>query len=618
MTKHPKIHQGKKTLVLAVSLGLLLGIFFQRSISPAPAKHDHETDLVASEEAGETVWTCSMHPQFKLPKPGNCPICFMDLIPLESGGDNSGGEREISVSPYAAKLMELETSEVIAYSPDSEIRLVGKVDYDETRVSYIAAWVPGRLDRLYVNYTGIPVKKGDRMVEIYSPDLLTAQEELIQALIAVDTLRNSNSRIVRNTAESTVNAAREKLRLLGLAAGQIRQIELNRKAADHITLGAPNAGIVIHKNAQEGMYVQTGTLIYTIADLSSVWVKLDAYESDLDWIRHGGTVEFTTETYPGKIFQGMISFIDPIIDPATRTAKVRVSVSNESLALKPGMFVRAVAKSTTNGNGASPPLVIPITAAMKTGKRAVVYREITGQEKPTYEGREVMLGARIGNFYVVESGLEAGDRVVTRGAFKLDAELQIQARPSMMSDFDDPGIRTTDDTTRETASEIKSMDAPAVFRGQVGEVLDTYYAIQTALAADKPSQVIQHAKHAQMTLGKVDENLLKGNTLTIWKNHGKILKTALEKLAAVKSLEKQRETFQVLSKQMTTVIRQFSPEGKNIFRAFCPMAFDNKGAYWLQDNDRVTNPYFGDMMLRCGEIKETISKTNELTGVDNG
>ncbi|MCD6459764.1 efflux RND transporter periplasmic adaptor subunit [bacterium] len=413
-----------------------------------------------------------MHPQIKLPKPGKCPICSMDLIPLKNSETGNDNDREITISDYSAKLLELETTEVIRKFVNTAVRMVGKIDYDETKVSYISAWVPGRLDRLYVNYTGIPVKKGDHMADIYSPDLLTAQEELIQALKTVKELNASESQIILQTAKSTVEAVREKLRLFGLNPDQIKQIEQQKKTRDHITINAPISGIVIHKNGQEGMYVKTGTRIYTIADISTVWVELDAYESDLQWIRYGSKVEFTTETYPGKIFKGTISFIDPIINPNTRTANVRVIVPNESLALKPGMFVRALVRSKVadngqimnkelagkwispmhpeiikdepgicdvcgmplvsaeslgyvNGKEQNAPLVIPVSATMRTGKRAVVYVELPDRKKTVYEGREIVLGARVGDYYIVRNGLTEGERVVTRGAFKLDAELQI-------------------------------------------------------------------------------------------------------------------------------------------------------------------------------------------------
>ena len=447
--------------ILFILITLAAGFILRGCFVSSPAPSVSQPQAPSSEP---TVWTCSMHPQFKLPDPGKCPICFMDLIPLVPGSDE-GGEREISVSEYAAKLMELETAAVERRFAEAEIRMVGKVDYDETRVSSIASWIPGRIDRLFVDYTGIPVKQGEHLAELYSPALLTAQEELLQAI---------------KHNPSLITAAREKLRLWGFTAEQVAQIEKRGTASDHMTIYSPVGGIVIQKNAQEGMYVKTGTRIYTIADLSRVWVLLDAYESDLNGLRYGSRVEFTIETYPGKTFEGTISFIDPIINPATRTAKVRVIVDNDDGRLKPGMFVRAVARPKVAADGhvmnpdlagkwISPmhpevvkdepgpcdvcgmplvtaeslgyvtehpenaPLLIPASAALKTGKRAIVYVELPEKERPTYEGREVNLGTRLGDFYVVESGLKEGEHVVTRGAFKLDAELQLQAKPSMMS-----------------------------------------------------------------------------------------------------------------------------------------------------------------------------------------
>ncbi len=441
--------------VAALITGFLLRGFF----APSPQKPQ-----TANTQPQNTIWTCSMHPQIQLPESGQCPICFMDLIPLEA--EPGGGEREIRISPYAAKLAELETVPVERRFAAAEIRMVGKVDVDETRLYTISAWVPGRIDRLFVDYTGMPVNKGDHLAEIYSPELLNAQKELFYA-------------IRQNPA--MVDSVRERFRLWGFNAEQIDEVERRGEPTDHLTIHAPAGGIVVHRNATEGMYVETGTELLKIADLSRVWVKLDAYESDLQWLRYGQTVEFTAEAFPGEIFKGTVSFIDPVIDEMTRTAKVRVIVENADGRLKPGQFVRATARPEIGSNGQvlnpdlagkwiSPmhpevvkdepgscdvcgmplvtaeslgyvaseddenaPLVVPAAAVLKTGKRAVVYVKLPDAEEPAYEGREITVGAKLGDVYLVKSGLKEGEQVVTRGAFKLDAELQLQARPSMMS-----------------------------------------------------------------------------------------------------------------------------------------------------------------------------------------
>ena len=466
-------------LVVLLILAFIAG-YLVRSVSPErPAAIQSQDVSQQTVTQGQTWWTCSMHPDIRQPKPGKCPICFMDLIPIVPGPADIG-PRQISFSKEAIKLMEIETTPVERKFVTAEIRMVGKVDHDETRLKHITAWVPGRIDRLFVDFTGISVNKGDHMVELYSPQLISAQAELLQAVKAAGNIRSETSELVKRTTLATLEAAREKLRLLGLTAEQIEKIETSGKPVTHLTIYSPIGGIVIHKNATEGMYVQTGTPIYTVADLSRLWVKLDAYESDLPWIRYGQEAEFTTEAYPGEVFKGRISFIDPVLHDKTRTVKVRVNVDNSDGKLKPEMFVRAVVRakvaqggtvmepelagswicpmhpSVIKGQAGScdicgmdlvtaesiyvkadtpkePPLVIPATAALITGTRAIVYVQVPDTDKPTYEGREIVLGPRAGDYYIVESGLSEGEIVVTSGNFKIDSELQIQAKPSMMS-----------------------------------------------------------------------------------------------------------------------------------------------------------------------------------------
>jgi Cu(I)/Ag(I) efflux system membrane fusion protein len=386
--------------------------------------------------------------------------------------------RHITLSDTAQKLASIQVAPVERKFVAAEIRMFGKIDYDETKLAYITARMPGRLDRLYVDYTGINVKKGDHLVYLYSPELLTAQEELIQALKRVRP-KNNDRKFVQKDSFSILEAVREKLRLWGLTESQIKQIEKKNKPSDHITLYAPISGTVIHKNAVEGMYVNTGTQIYTIADLSLVWVKLEAYESDITWIRYGQKVEILTEAYPGERFEGRISFIDPTLNAKTRTVAIRVNVENIDGRLKPGMFVKGIVYSRVSAGGkvvepdlagkwispmhpeiikdrpgkcdicgmplvqtemlgyaaAEPidaPIVIPATVPLITGKRAVVYVR-TPDDSTMFEGREVVLGPRAGNYYIVLKGLHEGESVVVNGNFKVDSAMQIEAKPSMMN-----------------------------------------------------------------------------------------------------------------------------------------------------------------------------------------
>ncbi len=442
-------------------------------------KHDEHSDTK------ETIWYCSMDPQIRQNKPGKCSICFMDLIPLDDSGKDLG-EMQIEFTESALKLMELETVEVERTNVVGKVRLFGKVALDETRIKYITAWTAGRIDRLFVDYTGIEVRKDDHLVELYSPQLLTDQQALLAAISSADNAETNRSELGTKMRASNVAVARERLRLQGLSEKQIAEIESAGKPFEHITIYSPIGGVVIHKNATEGMYVQTGSRIYTIADMSRVWVVLDAYESDIVWLKYGQQVEFTTEAYPGKVFKGTISFIDPLLNEKTRTVKLRVNVDNSDGRLKPEMFVRAVVNSDMSGGGrtidaalagkwicpmhpeivsdhktnceicgmdlvtveslgfaANAPgegsLVIPVSAALVTGKRAIVYVQVDGKEKPTFEGRQVVLGPRAGDKYVVVSGLSQGEKVVVHGNFKIDSAMQLKAKPSMMSSHENPG-----------------------------------------------------------------------------------------------------------------------------------------------------------------------------------
>jgi len=481
-TTRPKSTRATKVIkvVVLVVVAFAAG-YLARSLSTGQSANIQEQNISQqADKSKQTWWTCAMHPQIRQPKPGKCPICFMDLIPVAAEQADIG-LRQISFSKEAIKLMEIETTPVDRKFVTAEIRMVGKIDYDETQVKNITAWVPGRIDRLYVDFTGITVAKGDHMVELYSPQLLSAQAELLGALKAVEAIKSETSELVKRTTLATLEAAREKLRLLGLTAKQIEKIEGSGKTVTHLTIYSPIGGIVINKQATEGIYVETGTPIYTVADLSRLWVKLDAYESDLPWIRYGQVAEFTTEAYPGEIFKGTISFIDPVLNDKTRTVKVRVIVDNPDGKLKPQMFVRAVVRANVAQGGRvmapelagkwicpmhpsvvkaqagtcdicgmdlvtteslgyvtadvpkEAPLVIPASAPLITGKRAVVYVQVPQTEKPTFEGRQIVLGPRTGDFYIVQSGLTEGEIVVTNGNFKIDSALQIQAKPSMMN-----------------------------------------------------------------------------------------------------------------------------------------------------------------------------------------
>lgn len=295
--------------------------------------------------ASSDTWTCSMHPQIRLPNPGRCPICGMQLIPV-SKLPKARGELETRAG--------LVTEPIQRRDLFKEIRTVGKLDYSERQVAYITSRINGRVDRLFVDFTGVEVKKGDHLVEIYSPELLVAQNELLLGVDAVEKEKPS-SPPVKSFAQSRLEASRTKLRLLGILDEQIAEIEETRKPTTHLTIFAPIGGTVIEKNVRVGQYLNTGDQVYRIADLDPIWLYLNIYEFDVAWVRFGQTVDVQLEAFPGETFAGSIMFIDPFLDDATRTIRVRVNIKNPERLLKPQMFATATVHVKLRPDGTPEP-----------------------------------------------------------------------------------------------------------------------------------------------------------------------------------------------------------------------------------------------------------------------
>ncbi len=665
------IPQNRKTLIVWISLVVIAFLFGLVLSRDGSNNHQHEIQAQTKDREA-TIWTCSMHPNIRQPKPGKCPICGMDLIPVSRGGEDDGGVRQISLSENARKLAEVEVTPVQRKFVTHEIRLVGKIEYDETRLSYITAWIPGRIDRMFVNYAGIPVQKGDHLAEIYSPELLATQQELIESVKTINSAQNSGEKFLVDAAKLQLDAVRERLRLWGLTEKQIAQIEEKQQPSDRITIYSPNNGIVVERNALEGAYVDIGTKIYTIADLSKVWVKMDAYESDLAWLHYGQEVEFETEAFPGEIFKGRIAFIDPILNPKTRTAKLRVNVDNPDGKLKPEMFVHALVRSNIAKGGKimdpglagkwiSPmhpeiikdrpgtcdvcgmplvraetlgyvsaenikeaPLVIPSSAPLITGKRAVVYVELP--DKPgSYEGREIELGIRAGDYYLVRSGLNEGEKVVVKGNFKIDSAIQIQAKPSMMNPeggamaagHDHSGTASPksemehEDHQQKTEDHQQKIEVPVFFKKQLDELYAAYFDLQYSLSHDQFEPIKSQAGKLVDALKKVDMKLLKGDVHNNWMKQSKSIQQSGSELKSAKDIETARKEFDRLSQTMIEIAKTFGSENSPLLVYHCPMAFDYRGADWLQNKEGTENPYFGSAMFSCGT--QTADLTPELS-----
>ena len=407
---------------LILLAGLLLGWFIfsggrgGQNSPPADIEEAHEHGAEA------TIWICSMHPQIRMEEPGACPLCGMDLIPLQTSGSGDADidPNAIQLSHEAAALAEVQTTIVNLDNPSKEIRLYNNIQTDKRLSQSQTSHLSGRIEKLFVTFTGESVRQGQTLATIYSPDLLNAQQELIEALK------------MKDTQPALLQAVREKLRLWKLSDKQIASIEQSGRVSALVDVTANTSGIVISKNINQGDYVNTGTVMFNIADLSRVWAVFDAYEADLPFLKVGDPLQYTLTALPGKTFSGKISFINPVLDPSTRTAKVRVETDNPHMELKPQMYANALLSASLKQGEKQ--IIIPKSAILWTGKRSIVYVKQPNTETPAFLLQEVELGPSLGDAYVILSGLEEGDEIVTKGAFTIDASAQLAGKRSMMND----------------------------------------------------------------------------------------------------------------------------------------------------------------------------------------
>ncbi len=602
-----------KTLIIAAAtlvVGFLAGwLIFTGDKSNPDDGHQH----LKTEIAGETVWTCSMHPQIRQNEPGDCPICGMDLIPLEDDQNSETDPMAISMSPTAMQLADVSTALVGKTDPVKQVRLNGKVQADERLVYTQSSHIPGRIEKLMVNFTGEFVSRGQPLAYVYSPDLVTAQEELFEA------------RKISEMQPQLFAAAKDKLKNWKLSDHQIQGILNSGKIQEEFPVQADVSGYVTTKMINTGDYVRGGEPIYEIADLSKVWILFDVYESDMAWVKKGDKIAFSLSSRPGEIFEGVISYLDPVINPKTRVVQARVEYNNANGKLKPEMFASGVVEAGLTKKSNS--LVVPKKAVMWTGKRSLVYIKTKSDQGVNFVMREVTLGPSLGDRYIVESGLEEGDEIAVSGTFSIDAAAQLAGKPSMMSPEGGQPMtghnhgRTQDGPDEADMEEIASHEGH-VEKSEAGasetmpvdkearDALQPLYAAylqwKDALAGDDFPEAQKFASGMKSALDKIDMELFNGDAHDAWMDYRSRLDNSLQHVMHFSDIEQLRRAFQAVSVTMIAMTSSFSPLGETIYVLHCPMADNNKGADWLSTEKEIRNPYFGSSMLKCGEVTREI------------
>lgn len=405
-TMHPSVKEKEPGTcpICAMDLTPVFKETAQVDLQTGHEGHAHENEI--------DYYTCTMHPSVKQKEPGKCPICAMDLVPIYKEGSvpqtDTGDKqaRTVNVPLFQQQLIGVQRDTVKLQRVAKTIRTVGHVDYNETRVATINLKFSGWIEKLYVDYTGQFVKKGQALFEIYSPELVATQEEYLQTLTWA------------SRSNTLLKSARDRLLLWGISEKQIREIETTGAPKLTLTFYSPINGYVVEKNALEGRKAKEGMDLYTIADLSTVWVHVDIYEYELPFIKIGQTAEISLAYDPNVNYAGKVDYVYPTLESKTRTAKIRLVFPNPELKLKPEMYADIKIKVDQGEQ-----LTVPETAVLNTGTRQLVFVD---RGSGRFEPREIKLGTKVDRYYVVLQGLEEGEIIVKSGNFLIDAEAHVQ------------------------------------------------------------------------------------------------------------------------------------------------------------------------------------------------
>lgn len=567
--------------ILALAIGLLIGwLLFKNGTQPVQEHSEPSSNQTESE-----IWTCSMHPQIRQNEPGDCPICGMDLIPASQG--SSDNEIGFQMTADAIKLANIQTT-IIGNADANEgatLKLNGKIQANETKSASLVTHIPGRIEKLYVSYTGEQVNKGQKIATIYSPELITAQKELLEA------------KKIQDISPGLLTAAKNKLKYWKIGEQVIQDILTSGTIRENFNIYADHSGVVNQKRVSVGDYRSTGEVLFDVQNLYSLWALFDVYENDLSQVKIGRNIYFTTPSALNKRFKAKITFVNPVIDPNTRAATIRAEVSNTTGKLKPEMFITGELQTSKKSDN----LTVPKSAVLWTGQRSVVYVKIPDTDIPSFEYREIEIADATASGYAVVSGLAYGEEVVTNGAFVIDASAQLNNQVSMMN----KNVMAKNAVHSNHLPDYTNT-TPQIFKEQLTAIASTYLLLKDALVASDQQKAAENVNDILDNTEKVDMSLVKDKAHIYWMEQLKAIQAHGKKIGESEDIEEQRKQFDFLSQALIKSLKVFGVEGDTFYVQHCPMANDNDGAAWLSKHEKILNPYFGEKMLTCGTVQDTI------------
>nr|WP_293842934.1 efflux RND transporter periplasmic adaptor subunit [uncultured Arsenicibacter sp.] len=555
--------------------------------------HSHAED--SAEPTTGTTYTCPMHPQIVQDAPGTCPICGMDLVSVTKTGEKA---TEIMLSSSQMQLANVTVRPVSSGSIGNSSVLNARLAADERLTDVISSRVAGRIDRLYVKEIGKPIRKGQVLYEIYSEPLLTQQQEYLLAVRQAEELKEPRYEVFRRAAE-------QKLRLYGMTSGQIAQLGKTRQVQPRIPFLAPVGGTVTELTVSEGQYVGEGALLYRLVNLNQLWVEAELYAGEARFVKVGDAVPVeVVGNEAGQRLSARVAFINPEYRAGSQVLVMRAVLPNPGGRYQPGQQARVLLQQ-----GVQRGLTLPVDALVRAGEGAVVFVQ-TGEG--TFQPRRVKTGAETDQQVAITSGLTGEETVAMSGAYLLYSELILKKGINPITAEVSEGVKSTPTTEANptpapnTGGATASHTAPDAFKKQLTSVYEASLKLTEALVASNPAGAKSAAVNVEKTLAGVDMLLLKGQAHTDWMTYLNAMNEGLKTLRNIGDLEKQRTAYAEFEDGLYRSIKAYGITDKPVYRQYCPMALNNKGSYWLSDEKPIRNPYFGNMMLTCGETKEEI------------